>query len=460
MFEINTVFDGKYLIQGVCNESGGMGSLLFVLPLEALPTQQLVLKYCKIQDEEIRNRFRREVRLMTQFAGNTRVMQIVDSNLDSEPPYFVMSYFQDGDLTQITNTLQQNIETQETIFNQMIDCVSELHINEIFHRDIKPHNFLRSENSLVISDLGISYETNSATGFTQSSAALGTREYLPPEFLTSDGFRSAKAASDIFMLGKSFYNLLSGRDPMYLSSEGIPPPIFVVIERCCSIDMSARYQTLAALRQSLTSAYDVVLGRVIGSSLAIVTLNEIMDKLKSTNQFITLDVHKFIEQLAMLDADDAHQLCMELPEELFTLLAQPTVQTHTNRFLVVYRGMVNDATYAWSFAETVARNMKQLFESTHTAPTVKAEALEIAIVSAYRQNRFAAMETCQRMITTIIDDELGQRVRDVLIRNPHYFISNIQLSNCKSVAIKDAIIKINEPPPPSPSQTFDKDITF
>lgn len=459
MFEKDTVFDEKYLIEGVCCESGGMGSLLFVTPVKSKTTQQLVLKYCKIEDEEIRNRFRREVRLMTQFAGNTRVMQIIDYNLESEPPYFVMPYFENGDLTQISNSLKTDVAAQEDIFNQMIDCISELHLNGIYHRDIKPHNFLRKDNLLVVSDLGISYEINSPTGFTQSSIFLGTREYLPPEFLASDGFRTAEATSDIFMLGKTFYNLLTERDPTYLSAENIPSPIFVVIERCCTIDKKGRYQTLAALRQSLTSAYDVVLGRVIGSSLAIVTLREIMDKLQSTSQFATADVHKFIEQLAMLDLNDAHQLCMELPEELFNLLAQPTIQTHINRFLNVYRDMVENATYAWSFAETVARNMKQLFESTHTAPIVKAEALEIAIVSAYKQNRFAAMETCQRMITTIIDDELGQRVREVLIRNPRYFISSIQLSNCKSAAIKDAIIQINKPPPSS-TESFDDEIIF
>ena len=54
----------------------------------------------------------------------------------------------------------------------------------------------------------ISTEIGSETGFTRSSAYWGTHGYIPPEFLTG-GFKHADAPGDVFMLGKTFYVLLS-----------------------------------------------------------------------------------------------------------------------------------------------------------------------------------------------------------------------------------------------------------
>ena len=110
----------------------------------------------------------------------------------------------------------------------MIDCVAELHARGTFHRDIKPQNFLLDDGNVVVSDLGLSMERESLTAFTRTSEYWGTQGYLPPEFQTG-GFKNADAAGDIFMLGKSFYVLLTGRDPLYLIANDIPEPLFHLI---------------------------------------------------------------------------------------------------------------------------------------------------------------------------------------------------------------------------------------
>jgi serine/threonine protein kinase len=441
-YENGEIIDGQYIVRGVCSESGGMGSLLFVNHTSKPKNTRLVLKYCKQKSEEALKRFQREVRLMEKFKGNRRVVQILHSNVDYDPPYFVMRYFPDGDLTRAFCGILPDFSVQEIFFNQMIDCVGELHSQNIFHRDIKPQNFLLDNGAVVVSDLGLSIEIDSATAFTHSSVWAGTKAYLPPEFLRHGGFKHADASGDIFMLGKSFYSLLSGQDPTYPLPDGIPGPLFAVIERCCAIDKERRYVNLSALKQSLTSVYDVLCGRVVGPDLASRTLQSIMDRLKATSKYSSKEIRKFIDELSMLSDNDMIQICLEISTEFFDLLRQKSIESHLCQFLKCYRKMVEDENYGYGFAETIADHMKILFLGTDVSAANKAESLRIAIIAALNKNRFAAMDTCQSMIMSVTDAELGQRVHDVMMEFPNTFIDSIEESNCRSTAIRNALMSL------------------
>ena len=439
----NAIVDGSYQVQEICSESGGMGTLVRIKPIGRESPVPLVMKYCREEDDESLARFKREVRLLQEFSGNSRVVETVDANLDHVPPYFVMRYYEDGDLTTLRDALVDDYELQESIFNQMIECIGELHKAKKFHRDIKPQNFLRDGDRIVISDFGLSTELNSKTAFTRSSVFWGTQGYLPPEFHNHGGFKNADAMGDVFMLGKSFYVLLTGRDPLYLVADDVPPPVFVVIERCCATDKNARYQDLASLKQSLTAAYDLLLGRVSGPARAAIILGTIRDRLKKDGQYRTEEVDDFIEQLALLDQDRRVQICFELDDDFFGVVKEEPIQPSLSIFLKSYRQMVEDASYAWSYAETIARRMEILFHGQAVSPANKTTALELAIIGAYRQNRFAAMETCQAMISSVADDDLGMRVRELILKYRDYsFVAGTEASSCKNVAIRFVLEEI------------------
>jgi len=430
------VIDGKYQVVGQCSNAGGMGTLLYVKPANG--TGPFVLKLCKLTDPEMLARFRREVRVMQAFNGNGYVMPILDANLDHEPPYFVMPNFAQGDLMNSAAQIRSDMARLEFTFQRMIDCLMQLHGRGVMHRDIKPQNFLLGEGGIVISDLGLCSEAGTTTAFTRSSQWAGTPGYLPPESVNG-GFKDADPATDIFMLGKAFYVLLSGRDPMYLIPDGLPPQLFPILERCCAVDKRSRYQSLASLRQSLESAFDVLLGRVIGPGRTYAVLRSIADRLRVSQQFIPDEIGQFVEELSLLVTDDQQQVCFELPPEAFSVLSQAVVRQHLGPFIAIYRRMVEDATYSWSYAETIAGNMAIVFNAPDPAPADKAEALRIAIIAATRQNRFAAMDTCSKLISAIEDAELAQRVHDVLIEHDASFIQGIEPSACKAPAIRQAI---------------------
>jgi serine/threonine protein kinase len=435
-----TTIDGKYVIQGPCSNAGGMGTLLFVTAV-GTSGPALVLKLCKLTDEEMRNRFRREVRMMQQFAGSSYVVPILDANLDHDPPYFVMPHYEHGDLMGKAQQFRGNLVHVEQVFTRMIDCLSHLHERDVYHRDVKPQNFLLGGGSMVVSDLGLCTEHESPTGFTRSTQWAGTPGYMPPEFMNG-GFKEADATSDMFMLGKSFYTILSGRDPMYLVADGIPPQLFPILERCCAINQSSRYPSLASLKQSLKSAFDVLLGRAVGPGKAYALMRAIGDKLRLSKQYSPVEVAEFVEELGHLSPGDQHQMCLELPTEAFLVLSQALVQSHLTQFIQIYRGMVENATYSWSFAEDIAKNMRVFFESNNAVASDKAEALRVAIIAAVRQNRFAAMETCKALIVGAEDAELGQRVHDILIAHDTHFIQHIDPAECRNAAVRAAIVNV------------------
>ncbi|WP_434580218.1 protein kinase [Pseudomonas sp. Z5-35] len=433
-FETGDLIDDRYKVRGLCSDSGGMGQILFVEDTEQ-GHDNLVLKYCREEGEEYIKRFRREVRLLESFAGNSKVVSVVDSNVYHEPPYFVMEHYSDGDLTTLIDELVDDPGRQESIFNQMIDCVAELHSKGVFHRDIKPQNFLIGRRGIVVSDFGLGMEPDSSSRFTSSSMFWGTQGYLPPEF-ESGGFKAADAAGDIFMLGKSIYVLLTKQNPTYLMDGGMHPAIFYVIERACELDKRRRYQSLAEMKQALQMAYDVIIGR--GGRLGEVNqlISTITDRLENENKFSSLQVIDFIDGLGMLDDEDKIRLCLELKSSFISLLVLPRLVSHVSDFLKIYRLMVEDARYSWAFAEDIARNMKVIFEGEDVSNRDKAKALELAVESAYRMNRFAAMNTCVSMIISVDDEALGMQVVAVMQRNQHEFLEEIEASQCKSTAIR------------------------
>ena len=442
MIEVGDTVSKRYKIDKLCSTSGGMGTLFFVEDLHEDWPFDLVMKVCRELDSESVSRFRREVRLLDGFIGNRRVVKIIASTLDHDPPYFVMPYYKQGDLTTLQDRLQSDISFQEEIFGQVIDCIEELHQRNIFHRDIKPQNFLLDGLRVVVSDFGLSTELSSTSAFTKSSKFWGTPGYLPPEFHEAAGFKNADIQSDIFMLGKTFYVLLSGRSPMYLSSDGLAGPIFAVIERCCALSKAGRYQSLASLRQSLFAAYDVLLARVVGPKKAGQILRSINDRLSSSNKFVTAEVTEFIEQLAMLDAADQIALCSEIKHEVFEVFAQSLFKSHVGSFLSSYQRLVEEGNYGWSYAETIAENMCPIVESDSLESADRANALRLAIAAAQRMHRYAAMDTCRKLLRGIDDEELGMRVREILLELHDSFIADTEPAGCESTAIRNTLHEI------------------
>ena len=106
--------------------------------------------------------------------------------------------------------------------------------------------------------------------------------------------------------------------------------------------------------------------------------------------------------------------------------------------------MLESGNYGWSFAETIASNMRQIFKNPDVNDKTRSRALEFAIDAAIMMNRFAAMDTCVEMITSVNNDELGVHVSAVLQKNRDSFINSIEPSQCKCESIRKVLNALNK----------------
>lgn len=443
MFYAGDEIDKRYIIEGVCSDEGGMGVIYFVKPVNSTHDFKMVMKYCKNLDDESVDRFRREVRLLESFAENSRVVQIVSSNLKDDTPYFVMKYYNDGDLLRQAKTQDVSLEKHEQNFLQMIDCIQELHSKNIFHRDIKPQNFLLDGDHIVVSDFGLSTEVGSGTAFTRSSAHWGTHDYMPPEFM-DNGFKNADATSDIFMLGKTFYALLTKSAPKHIVEENIPTQLYHIVERCCSISKKQRYQSLADLRQSVVAAFEVLLDRADGVGKVKQLLSAIIDRIEQEGTFNEKHVFEFVEQLSILDESEQIKICQEIKADFFEVIHQKSVSHCLQSFLAVYEKLIDWKGYSWSYAEIIAKNMQIIFSGNDAPIRDRVRALDLAIRASCYMDRYAAMDTCREMITSIDNETLGFPVAELIKKHSESFVGGIEPVACNSVSIANALKKVKK----------------
>jgi eukaryotic-like serine/threonine-protein kinase len=433
-----TVIQDRYRIDGIHSEEGGMGSVLLV---HDLVTNQgpLALKYCREGTEEQLTRFRREVRLMQSFAGNQRIVQLIAAELNHDPPFFVMPFYHEGDLRTLIPEIANNPTLQESVFLLMVDCVSELHRQNTFHRDIKPQNFLRNGAAVVVSDFGLSMELDSKTLFTRSSQYWGTQGFIPPEFVEPGGFKNASAESDIFMLGKSFYVLATGRDPQFLNEALLSRPLAFIVERCCKFDPSKRFRTLAQLRQAIVAAFDVILRRTDAHGEADFVLDEVVEELKRDNRYDAEKISEFLDRFGNLDVAARWALIQRFTEPLLIVVAQPSFDDKLDGFLALYEEVVLSKPTSFAYAETVSQHMAAVFK--HSANVGgRAKAFEIAVKMAARMNRFAAMEKCISMLSSVpAGDPAGDALAAVIMANPEEFLKGQEAVTIKNVEIRLAI---------------------
>jgi len=93
---------------------------------------------------------------------------------------------------------------------QVADALAYAHSRKVVHRDIKPANIIydRDNGIAKITDFGVARILD-ASG-TRSGTVLGTPSYMSPEQVAG---KKADGRSDLFSLGTTLYQLLTGSLP-------------------------------------------------------------------------------------------------------------------------------------------------------------------------------------------------------------------------------------------------------
>ncbi|QDT41504.1 Serine/threonine-protein kinase PrkC [Gimesia alba] len=195
---------------------GGMG--VVYLAIHAHLKKQVVLKLLLNSDWENSNqtqRFYREMELVGQL-DHPNIVKATDAGETDETCFLVMEYLEGHDLKKILKIERAlSITAACSILRQAANGFQYIHNNNLIHRDIKPSNlFLTTAGKIKILDLGLaglSHSERSFSDLTDSNCIMGSAYYMAPEQALN--VKSIDQRSDIYSLGCTFYQLLTGRLP-------------------------------------------------------------------------------------------------------------------------------------------------------------------------------------------------------------------------------------------------------
>src|SRR5918911_3473313 len=169
------------------------------------------------RDDTFQLRFRREAQNAASL-NHPAIVAVYDTGEEHGPggeelPYIVMEFVNGRTLKEVLGTEGPLMPRRALEITADICAALEFsHRHGIIHRDIKPGNVMLTQTGQVkVMDFGIARALASgATTMTQTSAVIGTAQYLSPEQARGE---SVDARSDVYAAGCVLYELITGEPP-------------------------------------------------------------------------------------------------------------------------------------------------------------------------------------------------------------------------------------------------------
>jgi serine/threonine protein kinase len=227
---------------------------------------------------EARKRFFREAESAGRL-NHPGIVTVYDAGEDQDLAFIAMEFVKGQPLSDFTQGSQLLPASKVVeIIARVGDALAHAHRQGVVHRDIKPANIMydRTSDTHKISDFGIARLTDNGT--TKSGIVLGTPSFMSPEQLEG---RPVQGTSDLFSLGVSLYQLLTGQLPFRadsmtglmfkIANEAHPPlrsirpdlpgMLEAILTRALQKNPADRYQTGAEMATALRDCSRLLVAR-------------------------------------------------------------------------------------------------------------------------------------------------------------------------------------------------------
>jgi serine/threonine protein kinase len=418
MYKPSDLIDDRYKVVEAIG-IGGMGVVLRVLNLRA--REEVALKYCNAVDQEQVRRFAREIRFMAAIE-HEHVMPVLTENLSFSPPYFTMPLADHSIETEATAGL--SAEEALEVFKQICLGVQAIHNVNGTHRDIKPGNALRMPDGKVrLSDLGLmKLEPRDSTTLTQTSAFVGTRVYCAPEQLLPGGSRDADARTDIYLLGKTLYQLLTGEFPALMDTAKLPNGLGYIVEKATRERPEQRYQSVGNLMDAIEGVL-LAQGPGVAPELAFAAAIQEAQVLVDQGRYVQSNLERILTVYCEFTGDSNLLIRQfeQIPNRVLLVIAANEVGP-VERVLYLYRDALYEAIdrFDFSYAEVVAKKLNSVFSKSRT-PTIKAISVQGTLIASVKRNRWAAMDVFDAMLTSVSDANEALSIADALREYMHLY---------------------------------------
>ena len=200
MISIGDRLDNKYLVTRQFGD-GGFG-VVYLANDEEIPGRQVAIKVLLQPQDEDHSDLRWEMQQLARF-NHPHVVAFYHHFNDEQSLYLVMEFCPAGSLDE--RLLDEDSFAEEQVFEwglELCDTLVFVHAKKIVHHDIKPQNILFAEDDTIkLGDFGMANRNG------------GTIPYLSPEMLLGERVSRTDPRVDVYALGLTLLELLTGRHP-------------------------------------------------------------------------------------------------------------------------------------------------------------------------------------------------------------------------------------------------------
>lgn len=192
------LFDNKYTYIKDLGQ-GGFGKVY--LAKEGVSGRLVAIKEListnKLEQEDIIH----EIEIVSKF-DHPNIVNYYHHFWSEDKLFLVMEYCSGGSLRDKLRNTEINASAALAHIQILSSCLRAVHKKGIIHHDIKPDNILFSRNGVIkVSDFGV------------ANKDIGTRSYMSPEVFSWDSNTKKDPRVDIYALGVTLMELLTGKNP-------------------------------------------------------------------------------------------------------------------------------------------------------------------------------------------------------------------------------------------------------
>ena len=266
---------------------GGMGIVYraYQKSLDRVVALKMILSGAHARPRELQ-RFQAEAKNIARLK-HQNIVQIYEVGEAGGLPYIALEFVSGGTLAHKIARDPQPPRYAAKIVEALARAVHYAHEQGVVHRDLKPANILLDERGTPkITDFGVAKSLENESGATQTGQVLGTPSYMAPEQAAGAANRVGPTV-DVYALGATLYDLLTGRPPFAGSSvldtlelvrtrEPVPPgqlagnvprDLETIALKCLQKDPARRYESAGLLADDLRRFLDgkPIVARPVGS---------------------------------------------------------------------------------------------------------------------------------------------------------------------------------------------------
>jgi eukaryotic-like serine/threonine-protein kinase len=267
--ESGDLVDARFEVE-FCAGVGGMGRVYRCR--DATSGRSVALKVMAAVGAANRERFAREVRLLSELKHPGIVRYVAHGVLSDGEPYLVMEWVDGEALSGRICGEPLSVREAIALARRLCDAVGEAHARGIVHRDLKPANIILEGEKLEapkVLDFGLARSIDTTHAITRTGGIVGTPAYMAPE--QAKRTEELDARVDVFALGCVLFECLAGyaafrgpsvvavlckvllEEPPWLTDvrKDVPEPLAELVASMLAKNPADRPQDARAVREAL-----------------------------------------------------------------------------------------------------------------------------------------------------------------------------------------------------------------